>query len=359
MLQDFTTAALDPGLSNLAEKGLLLNNYWALTHPSEPNYCAAAGGDDFGMDNDDVNKVPANVSTIADLFDTKNIAWGEYMEGLPSTGFQGKEYPETGPDNYVRKHNPLVLFNSVADHEERLSQIKDFDSFYDDLHNEKLPQYMFITPNMTNDGHDTNVTFAGSWTNSFLSDLMDNEYFMKDTLVLLTFDESGNYTKENRVYSFLVGGALPDDLKGKKDDTFYTHYSIIASLSANWGLPSLGRWDCGANLLSFLAEKTGYTNWDVDTSNAYLNETHPGPLSNGELSEFSPVWPAPLTDDDIKCSAGNGILDIVKETWKGTEPTYDYTAPLPYDPKSGKNLGIKYRRTLVRPSLQVISMMFC
>lgn len=72
---DFETTAADPNFSKLAEQGILLTNYFATTHPSEPNYCASAGGDDFGMDNDDWQRVPANVSTIVDLFDTKNIAW--------------------------------------------------------------------------------------------------------------------------------------------------------------------------------------------------------------------------------------------------------------------------------------------
>lgn len=338
---------MDPNLSKVAEKGILLSNYWAVTHPSEPNYCTAAGGDTFGMDDDEVHSIPANVSTIADLLDTKKIAWGEYMEGMPEPGFEGKKYPQDGADNYVRKHNPLILFDSVADSDERRSRIKDFDSFYDDLENESLPQYMFVTPNMTNDGHDTNVTFSGAWTNRFLSELMENEYFMKDTLILLTFDESGNYTNINKVYSFLVGGAVPEEMKGTEDDTFYTHYSVTASISANWGLPSLGRWDCGANLFSFLAKKTGYINWEVDTSNAYLNETHPGPLSSGDSSEYTPEWPVPLTDSETKCSAGHGILDTVKETYKGMKPTYNYTTPLPYDAKSGNNLGIKYSRTMV------------
>src|SRR5699024_2268111 len=144
-------------------------------------------------------------------------------------------------------------------------------------------------------------------------------------LILLTFDESGNYTNINKVYSFLVGGAVPEEMKGTEDDTFYTHYSVTASISANWGLPSLGRWDCGANLFSFLAKKTGYINWEVDTSNAYLNETHPGPLSSGDSSEYTPEWPVPLTDSETKCSAGHGILDTVKETYKGMKPTYNYT----------------------------------
>jgi acid phosphatase len=38
------------------------------------------------MDNDNWQQIPANVSTIADLFDTKGVAWGEYQEGLPYAG---------------------------------------------------------------------------------------------------------------------------------------------------------------------------------------------------------------------------------------------------------------------------------
>ncbi|RMJ23399.1 acid phosphatase [Aspergillus sp. HF37] len=343
---DYTTAAQDPNLSKLAEKGVLLNNYWAVTHPSEPNYCASAGGDTFGMDNDKVNEVPANVSTIADLFDTNGVTWGEYQEGMPSTGFQGRRWPPIGPPNYVRKHNPLVLFDSVANDEDRLGLIKDFDNFYEDLHNQRLPQHMFITPNMTNDAHDTNITFAGAWTFDFLSELLENEYFTEDTLILLTFDESDTYEIENRVFSFLLGGAVPELMRGNTDDTFYTIYSVIASLSANWGLPSLGRWDCGANLFSFLAEKTGYINWEVETSNLFMNQTHPGPLSSGDTSGYEAKWPVPLTDSSIQCSAGHGILEAVSETYEGMKPTYNYTAPLPYDSKSGINVGITYRRTM-------------
>ena len=228
----------------------------------------------------------------------------------------------------------------------RPRQIKNFTSFQDDLKHERLPQYMFITPNMTNDAHDTNITVAGNFLKNFLPPLLKNEYFSKDTLVLVTFDETDSYTEANRVYSFLVGGAVPENLKGTKDDTFYTHYSIIASLSANWGLPSLGRWDCGANLLKQVAEKKNYTNWQIDDwSKLLLNETYPGPMSENEYSKFSPKWAAPATSGN--CSAGNGILDLVKKTWAGSKPTYNYTSPVPFDKASGNTVGVKYSRTLV------------
>ncbi|KAI9375714.1 phosphoesterase family-domain-containing protein [Aspergillus egyptiacus] len=341
---DYENAAADENLKWLASQGIALTNFYALTHPSEPNYCAAAGGDTFGMDNDDFQRVPANVSTIVDLLDTKYIAWGEYQEHMPYPGFEGMNYSnqETFADDYVRKHNPLILYDSVTENSMRRRQIKNFGHFDADLANEKLPQWAFFTPNQTNNAHDTNITFAAKWLRGWISPLLTNDYFMNNTLILITFDEDKTYRKSNRIFSILLGGTVPDHLHGTEDDTFYTHHSIIASVSANWGLPSLGRWDCGANILEIVANKTGYVNFDVDTTNLRLNQTYPGPLSNGDMSEYLPEWPNPLTD--AECSAGHGILDIVKRSYAGTTPTYNYTSPFPYDTKSGYNEDVTATR---------------
>jgi acid phosphatase len=90
----------------LAAQGISLDNYFSVTHPSEPNYVASVGGEYFGMQNDNLNNIPANVSSIVDLLESKCITWGEYQEDLPSTGFQGFQFlnPKTGANDYVRKH---------------------------------------------------------------------------------------------------------------------------------------------------------------------------------------------------------------------------------------------------------------
>ena len=46
---DFDKAQGDPNLAWLATKGITLSNYFGVTHPSEPNYVASIGGDNFGM----------------------------------------------------------------------------------------------------------------------------------------------------------------------------------------------------------------------------------------------------------------------------------------------------------------------
>jgi acid phosphatase len=53
---------------------------------------------------------------------------------------------------YVRKHNPAVIHDSVANKQDRLAKIKPLTMFNDQLKANTLPQWMFITPNMTSDG---------------------------------------------------------------------------------------------------------------------------------------------------------------------------------------------------------------
>ncbi|KAL3448131.1 acid phosphatase PHOa [Aspergillus insuetus] len=344
---DYHNAARNPNQKWLASRGITLTNYYSTGHPSQPNYIAAASGDNYGMDNDYFNHVPANVSTVADLLNLKGISWGEYQEHMPYPGFQGVNYSnqETYANDYMRKHNPLVSFDYISNNDTALSLIKNFTSFYKDLHNKVLPQWAFITPNMTNDGHDTNITYSSKWLRGFVSHLMNNTYFWNNTLLLLTFDEtstSNKADKRNRVFSILLGDAVPSNLTGTNDSTVYTHYSTIASVSTNWGLPSLGRWDCGANIFKFVADKIGYTNWQVNNRDLYINVSLPGPLSKGHYSGHRRVWPVPVTDE--MCAAGNGVLKAIVDAYGGQTPTYNYSAPFPYDAPYGLNVGTAYTR---------------
>jgi len=95
---------------------------------------------------------------------------------------------------------------------------------------------------MSSDGHDTSVTVAGKWLNKFLAPLLTNKNFMKNTLVLITFDENETYSTQNRVFSILLGDSIPQELVGTTDSHYYNHYSEISTVEANWGLYTLGRW---------------------------------------------------------------------------------------------------------------------
>ena len=162
---------------------------------------------------------------------------------------------------------------------------------------------------MENDGHDTTVDFAGNWSRSFLSPLLNNTKFMNKTLVLLTFDENETYTIKNKVWSVLLGDAVPPSLRGTVDDTFYTHYSCISTIQANWGLYHLGRNDVNANwsnVFAFVANKTGYQNVAVtDAQIPFFNVTTSGYF-------FKSPGPIPALNVNATGAGGKGILPSLK-----------------------------------------------
>jgi hypothetical protein len=145
---------------------------------------------------------------------------------------------------YVRKHNPTIIYDSVATVPSRLALHRNFNDFAADVNASVLPQWMFITPNLANDAHDTNINFASQWLEYFLFPLLQDTRFNDNkTLILLTFDENETETENNQVYSLLLGGAVPTSMHGSSDSTYYTHYSAMSTVEANWGLGSLGRGD--------------------------------------------------------------------------------------------------------------------
>ncbi|KAG9246099.1 phosphoesterase family-domain-containing protein [Calycina marina] len=312
---DFDIAAGDPNFQYFAEKGITLSNNLALTHPSEPNYMAAVGGDYFGLDGDAFSALPSNVSSVVDLLEERGISWGMYQEDMPYTGFQGMDWvnQQNGANDYVRKHNPEIFYDSVVTKEERLELIKNTTLFYEDLKANKLPQWMFITPNMTSDGHDTSVTVAGEWLYKFLQPLLNDTHFMNNTLVIITFDENETYSIQNRVFSILLGDSIPKELVGTTDSSYYNHYSEISTVEANWDLFTLGRWDVGANVFKHVGEKTGDTirTWSTEPGldERYFNTSYPG------IFNSAGDWaPQPVPDCHSRQN-GRTILPSINDTW--------------------------------------------
>ncbi|KAK3943230.1 phosphoesterase family-domain-containing protein [Diplogelasinospora grovesii] len=273
--QDYDIAAGDPNLAYLGTLGVTLTNYYAVAHPSQssmtedeafpippPNYVAAVGGSTHGVNHDEWARISNTTETIVDLLEAAGISWSLYQEDVPYSGFEGDyENQQTGANDYVRKHNeqsllvyrlttrygPLMSYDSVTQDVNRLAKSKNFTLFYEDLSKNMLPQSTFITPNMTNDGHDTSVTVAGKWSRDFLTPLLSNQNFNTDrTLIILTFDECENYHIENRVYTVLLGGAIPSSKIGTSDGTRLDHYSLMKTVEQNWNLGDLGQNDVGA-----------------------------------------------------------------------------------------------------------------
>lgn len=124
--------------------------------------------------------------------------------------------------------------------------------FAADINTNALPQFIYITPNIDNDAHDTSVEFAAQWMNYFLVPLLKDERFNDPrTLVVVTFDENETGPLNNNVLTLLTGNAVPQKLRGTTDDTYYTHFSLLTTPQVNWDLDCLGRFDTNKSIELF------------------------------------------------------------------------------------------------------------
>jgi len=166
-----------------------------------------------------------------------------------------------------------------------------------------------MSPNMSDDGHDTGLEYGVAWSRSFLNPLLQNNFLTSRTLVLLTFDECANYDEPNKVASLLLGD-IPENLKGTTDDTLYTHYSALSTVENNWGLPNLGRYDAGANVFQIVANTTGYKNQNiVNTTKVHLNQSYPGYLSSAHNTSI------PTPNVNLVGAGNKGTLGSIASAW--------------------------------------------
>lgn len=103
--QDYDIADGDPNIEYLASLGLKLDNYWSVTHPSQPNYVAALGADTNGVWLDTDSYIDVDTESMIDILEAGNVSWSIYGEDMPYSGFEADWVnQETGANMYVRKH---------------------------------------------------------------------------------------------------------------------------------------------------------------------------------------------------------------------------------------------------------------
>jgi hypothetical protein len=143
-----------------------------------------------------------------------------------------------------------------------------------------------------------------------LTPLLNDNRFTNKTLVLLTFDESETYTIKNQVWALLLGDAIPESLRGTTDNTFYTHYSCLSTVQANWGLYNLGRQDVNtnySNVFTLVANATGYKNAVVADADIPLFN-----FTSGGYFDTANEGPIPAVNQNAPGAGGRGILPSLK-----------------------------------------------
>ncbi|HTE87480.1 MAG TPA: alkaline phosphatase family protein, partial [Terriglobales bacterium] len=133
-------------------------------HPSEPNYIWAEAGTDFGFHSDaDPKPSTGNIFDVPHLtaqFIAAGISWKNYQEDVqlslsPTNSASGTNGPinpcyGTTKYNYAVKYNPMAFFADTL-----LQNVYPLAQLFDDLNNNAVGQYNWITPNQFNDAHST------------------------------------------------------------------------------------------------------------------------------------------------------------------------------------------------------------
>jgi len=226
----------------LANSYTLLNQDYATTHPSLPNYISLIGGDTFGiLDDCDFADCYINAPSLPDLIEASGRTWKTYQEDMPEPCFTGNTL------RYARKHNPFIFFDPIRLDAERCARsIVPLTQLDVDLAANDLPNFIFITPNICHSAHDCDMIYA----DRFIKAQMDKLYPALEAtgepyLIILTWDE-GQGTHSCCGLPELAGGRIatvlisPQVKQNFQDENPYSHYSILKTISEAWGLTKLG-----------------------------------------------------------------------------------------------------------------------
>ena len=229
-----------PTYNRLAREYTLLTQYYAIQHPSLPNYIALIGGDTFGI-NITCEGCFINARSLPDLIEESGRTWKTYQEDMPEPCFLGSTHL------YAQKHNPFVYFDPIRLNPGRCTQsVVPLTQLSTDIQTASLPNFLFIKPNICNDSHDCPLDVSDAWLTSLLAtlipalDLTGEPYW-----IAMLFEEGqGEHTccglPEPGGGRVPVVFYSPQVRNGLEDPTPYTHYSLLKTISASWGLPYLG-----------------------------------------------------------------------------------------------------------------------
>jgi hypothetical protein len=232
----YTAAMSQSFLSGFAGQGALLADLSAETHPSQGNYIAFTAGTTAGVTSDKPYNL--NIKHLGDLLEAKGKTWKVYAQAYPGNCFLGAQ-----SGNYVRKHVPFLSYTSVQQSPQRCANIVDDSGLSSDIANGRLPDFSLFIPDIKNDGHDTGVAYADNWLTSYFGPLMKDPAFMKDMLLVITFDEDDKSTSSNHIYTALYGDSVQP---GSVSNAAYTHYSLLRTVEDVFGLGTLGQNDATA-----------------------------------------------------------------------------------------------------------------
>jgi len=216
----------------------LATEYFAVSHPSLPNYLALTAGSTFGIASD-CTGCYVNATNIADQVESSGRSWKAYMESMPSTCYAGDAYP------YMQKHNPFIYYNDIRTNAARCAEhVVPFTQLSTDLTNGTVPNLAWITPNMCNDMHDCSIATGDAWLAKVVPGILASSAYLNGGALFITWDEGssgagccGN-AAGGQVATLVIAS---NGVAGVRSTISETHYSLLRTIEDAWGLSPLGQ----------------------------------------------------------------------------------------------------------------------
>jgi phospholipase C len=174
-----------PYVNGLAARYGLATAY-AQSHPSLPNYLELLSGSTWGV-GDDGTGYSFSGSTLVDQLQQRAIRWRAYMESMPAPCYAG-----AGFNGYAKKHDPFMYFSTITGNAGSCANVVPFAELHADLASGVAPAFMWVTPNLCDDGHDCSTATMDGWLAAHLPPLLSSSWFAEDGVVIITWDEGAD-----------------------------------------------------------------------------------------------------------------------------------------------------------------------
>jgi phospholipase C len=244
--------------SLIAKYGLATNYMDSGSHPSLPNYLYLISGDtqysSLGFLEYDpttlasVGTFPVTANNLGNQLQGAGIPWRSYQESM------GTACTLASAGNFACRHDPFLYFDDIQNGANNLcaNTNVDYSQFAADLIAGTY-RYMWITPNLLDDGHDpstdpvTGLQQTDAWLQGQVPAILASSAWKNGGVLFITWDEAEgrNGDSGDQVAMIVI---TPHTKVGFQSNKAYSHASYLATVENIFGLPKLGA-AAGANTM--------------------------------------------------------------------------------------------------------------
>jgi len=221
-----------PHFDALARRYARLANYYAVAHPSLPNYLALVSGTTGGLRRDCLDCTVAT-PTIAQTLDAAGKPWKAYVEGIRRNAFGDIDR------RAVKARIPFLFSRYVLTRPVDMRRMVPLTRLTRDLRTGRLPAFSLVVPSLCHDMHNCPIRTGDRWLGSFAKRVLPA--LGPRDVVFVVFDEGDRLDVAGgggRVAALVLG---PLVRPGSVSNARLDHYGLLRTIEHGLGLTLLGR----------------------------------------------------------------------------------------------------------------------